>query len=64
MLEPVKELTAVTTQPGVFYRDFERETLKHNLIMPSYPASARTLYDGRHRGEQQLAAKSPWSTVR
>lgn len=28
-----------TTEPGVFYRDFERETLKHNLIFPSYPAS-------------------------
>lgn len=28
-----------TTQPGVFYRDFEKETLKHNLIFPSYPAS-------------------------
>ncbi len=27
------------TQPGVFYRDFEKETLKHNLIFPSYPAS-------------------------
>lgn len=27
------------TQPGVFYRDFERETLKHDLLMPSYPAS-------------------------
>jgi FAD/FMN-containing dehydrogenase len=27
------------TQPGVFYRDFEKETLKHNAIMPSYPAS-------------------------
>lgn len=26
-------------QPGVFYRDFERETLKHKAIMPSYPAS-------------------------
>ena len=24
---------------GVFYRDFEKETLKHNWIMPSYPAS-------------------------
>jgi len=35
---PVKELTA-TTQPGVFYRDFEQETLKRGLIMPSYPAS-------------------------
>lgn len=35
---PRKELT-ITTEPGVYYRDFERETLKHNLIMPSYPAS-------------------------
>ncbi len=26
-------------QPGVFYRDFERETLVHNALMPSYPAS-------------------------
>lgn len=26
-------------QPGVFYRDFEPETLKHDAIMPSYPAS-------------------------
>jgi FAD/FMN-containing dehydrogenase len=29
----------VTTQPGVFYRDFEAETLKTNMIFPSYPAS-------------------------
>ena len=28
-----------TTQPGVFYRDFEKETLKTGLIFPSYPAS-------------------------
>lgn len=28
-----------TTEPGVFYRDFEKETLKTNLIFPSYPAS-------------------------
>jgi len=28
-----------TTQPGVFYRDFETETLKHGLLFPSYPAS-------------------------
>ncbi len=26
-------------QPGVYYRDFEAETLKHNALMPSYPAS-------------------------
>lgn len=28
-----------TAQPGVFYRDFEAETLKQNWIFPSYPAS-------------------------
>jgi FAD/FMN-containing dehydrogenase len=27
------------TQPGVFYRDFEKETLKHKALMPTYPAS-------------------------
>lgn len=26
-------------QPGVFYRDFEVETLKNGVLMPSYPAS-------------------------
>jgi len=27
------------TQPGVYYRDFDKATLKHNAIMPAYPAS-------------------------
>ncbi|MHB8710598.1 MAG: FAD-binding oxidoreductase [Minisyncoccota bacterium] len=27
------------TEPGVFYRDFEKETLKKGLVLPSYPAS-------------------------
>ena len=26
-------------QPGVYYRDFEKETLLHNALMPTYPAS-------------------------
>lgn len=26
-------------QPGMHYRDFEPETLKHGVLMPSYPAS-------------------------
>lgn len=30
---------AAHAQPGVFYRNFEKETLKHNALMPSYPAS-------------------------
>lgn len=29
----------VSTEPGVFYRDFEVETLKKDLIFASYPAS-------------------------
>ena len=28
-----------TTEPGVYYRDFEKATLKHDRIMPSYTAS-------------------------
>jgi FAD/FMN-containing dehydrogenase len=31
--------TEAHAQPGVFYRDFEKETLKKKAIMPSYPAS-------------------------
>lgn len=27
------------TQPGVFYRDFEKATLQYEALMPSYPAS-------------------------
>ena len=29
----------VVVEPGMFYRDFEKETLKKNLLLPSYPAS-------------------------
>jgi len=29
----------VRTQPGVYYRDFERKLASHNLLLPSYPAS-------------------------
>ncbi len=37
----VKNISGFTavTEPGVFYRDFEKETLKYGLIFPSYPAS-------------------------
>ena len=31
--------TRGTVEPGAFYRDFERESLKRDLLMPSYPAS-------------------------
>jgi FAD/FMN-containing dehydrogenase len=37
----VKEVTKdfAITEPGVFYRDFEKETLQFGSILPSYPAS-------------------------
>lgn len=37
-VESVSSVQA-TTQPGVYYRDFEKETLKKDSVMPSYPAS-------------------------
>lgn len=36
---PVIHDRTATTQPGVYYRDFEKETIKEGLIFPSYPAS-------------------------
>ena len=33
------ETKTAVVQPGVYYRDFEKESLKHNLLLPSYPAS-------------------------
>lgn len=43
-LEHFTKIEKVTTkaaqvQPGVFYRDFEKQTLKQQALMPSYPAS-------------------------
>lgn len=37
--EPKFSGSIATTEPGVFYRDFEKESLKHDLIFPAYPAS-------------------------
>ncbi|HEY5152979.1 MAG TPA: FAD-binding oxidoreductase, partial [Candidatus Saccharimonadales bacterium] len=37
----IEKVTATTAQaqPGVLYREFEPETLKHKALMPTYPAS-------------------------
>lgn len=37
----IKEMSdhSVWAEPGVYYRDFEKWTLKYNLLMPAYPAS-------------------------
>ena len=56
---PVINGNIATTQPGVFYRDFEKETLKHNLIFPSYPASRELcamggIFNNNAGGEKSL----------
>jgi FAD/FMN-containing dehydrogenase len=30
---------SASVEPGVYYRDFEKETLKHGLLYPAYPSS-------------------------
>lgn len=37
----IKEVgtNSAVVEPGVFYRDFEKETLKHDLLLPCYTAS-------------------------
>lgn len=37
--DPKIENETATTEPGVMYRDFEKETLKHGLLYPPYPSS-------------------------
>ncbi len=56
---PILNGNIATTQPGVFYRDFEKETLKHNLIFPSYPASRELcamggIFNNNAGGEKSL----------
>lgn len=48
-----------TTESGVFYRDFEKETLKYDLIFPSYPASREIcamggIFNNNAGGEKSL----------
>jgi len=49
-----------TAEPGIFYRDFEKETLRKNLIFPSYPASRELcaiggIVNNNSGGEKSLA---------
>lgn len=48
-----------TAEPGMFYRDFEKETLKKDLIFPSYPASRQLcamggIFNNNSGGEKSL----------
>lgn len=56
---PTITRNVATTEPGVFYRDFEKETLKQNLIFPSYPASRELcamggIFNNNSGGEKSL----------
>lgn len=48
----------IVTQPGVFYRDFEKETLKKGMLMPSYPASRELCMVGGMVGNNSGGEKS------
>lgn len=45
-------------QPGMFYRDFEKETLSQNALMPSYPASREMATIGGMVGNNSGGEKS------
>lgn len=45
-------------QPGVFYRDFEKATLAHSALMPSYPASREMATIGGMIGNNSGGEKS------
>ena len=49
---------AGAVQPGCFYRNFEKETLKYNAIMPTYPASREICAVGGMVGNNSGGEKS------
>ncbi len=56
---PTVSGNVVTCQSGVYYRDLEVETLKQNLIFPSYPASRELcamggIFNNNSGGEKSL----------
>ncbi len=50
--------TQAFAQPGVYYRDFEKATLEHNALMPSYPASREMASIGGMIGNNSGGEKS------
>ncbi len=59
-LTTIHETSAIEAhaQPGVFYRDFEKATLEHNALMPSYPASRELATIGGMIGNNSGGEKS------
>lgn len=57
-IKSIKDSVGIV-EPGVYYRDFEDETLKHDLIFPSYPASREIcaiggIFNNNSGGEKSL----------
>ncbi len=59
-MNTVKEVTDeyAVVEPGCYYRDFEKETLKRNRIMPTYPASREICAVGGMVGNNSGGEKS------
>ncbi len=53
-----KDNKTVTLEPGVFYRDMEKETIKKGLILPSYPASRELCAIGGMVGNNAAGEKT------
>lgn len=53
-----KDNKTITLEPGVFYRDMEKETVKKGLILPSYPASRELCAIGGMVGNNAAGEKT------
>lgn len=53
-----KDKKEIVVEPGIFYRDFDKETMKANLIMPSYPASRELCAIGGMVGNNAAGEKT------
>ena len=48
----------ISIEPGVYYRDMEKETLKYNMIYPAYPASRELCAVGGMIGNNAAGEKT------
>jgi FAD/FMN-containing dehydrogenase len=53
-----KKNKTIEVEPGMYYRDMERETLKSGLILPSYPASRELCAVGGMIGNNAAGEKT------
>lgn len=56
---PDKQSGTALVDPGVFYRDFDKETKRRDLMLPSYPASREIATVGGMVGNNAGGEKNP-----